>query len=88
MVEDYWPSAKKLLGDLKFLDGLKEYDKDNIPPTVMTKIRYGVRQFLCILPFVSCIVTTNIPVSNYMIHWCDIIRNRLKTRTEIWAYRS
>lgn len=39
MTEDYWPAAKKLLGDLKFLDSLKEYDKDNIPAPVMTKIR-------------------------------------------------
>jgi len=27
---DYWGPSKKLLGDMKFLDGLKEYDKDNI----------------------------------------------------------
>lgn len=39
MVEDYWPAAKKLLGDMKFLETLKEYDKDNIPAATMTKIR-------------------------------------------------
>ncbi|KAK2157592.1 hypothetical protein LSH36_188g04054 [Paralvinella palmiformis] len=38
-VEDYWPSAKKMLGDLRFLDSLKEYDKDNIPAPIMKKIR-------------------------------------------------
>ncbi|KAF1335991.1 Dynein heavy chain, partial [Globisporangium splendens] len=27
-----WNGAKKLLNDMKFLDKLKEYDKDNIPP--------------------------------------------------------
>ncbi|CAH1783204.1 unnamed protein product, partial [Owenia fusiformis] len=37
--EDYWPNAKKMLGDLKFLESLKEYDKDNIPVAIMTKIR-------------------------------------------------
>ena len=26
-VEDYWPPAKKLLGDMKFLEGLLKYDK-------------------------------------------------------------
>ena len=28
---DYWGPSKKVLGDMKFLEGLKEYDKDNIP---------------------------------------------------------
>lgn len=39
MVEDYWSPSLKLLGDLKFLDSLKTYDKDKIPPAVMKKIR-------------------------------------------------
>ena len=30
-VEDFWGPSKRLLGDMKFLDNLKEYDKDNIP---------------------------------------------------------
>ncbi|TSM04870.1 Dynein heavy chain 7, axonemal [Bagarius yarrelli] len=38
-VEDYWGPSKKLLGDMNFLRDLKEYDKDNIPTTVMHKIR-------------------------------------------------
>ncbi|KAH0630137.1 hypothetical protein JD844_012805 [Phrynosoma platyrhinos] len=36
---DYWGPSKKLLGDMNFLRDLKEYDKDNIPVTVMQKIR-------------------------------------------------
>ena len=28
-----------MLGDLRFLDSLKEYDKDNIPAPIMKKIR-------------------------------------------------
>ncbi len=36
---DYWGPSKKLLGDLKFLPDLKEYDKDNIPVHVIAKIR-------------------------------------------------
>ncbi|XP_033642613.1 dynein heavy chain 3, axonemal-like [Asterias rubens] len=39
IVEEYWPAAKKMLGDLKFLESLKEYDKDNIPAQLMKKIR-------------------------------------------------
>ncbi|XP_061086442.1 dynein axonemal heavy chain 3 [Conger conger] len=39
MIEDYWGSSKKLLGDMKFLDNLKAFDKDNIPPANIKKIR-------------------------------------------------
>lgn len=28
-----------MLGDMKFLEGLKEYDKDNIPTPIIRKIR-------------------------------------------------
>jgi dynein heavy chain len=38
-VLDYWGPSKKLLGDMSFLSNLKEYDKDNIPVHVMSKIR-------------------------------------------------
>ncbi|XP_044191900.1 dynein axonemal heavy chain 3 isoform X1 [Thunnus albacares] len=39
MVEDFWGPSKKLLGDLKFLENLKSYDKDNIPAPYIKKIR-------------------------------------------------
>ena len=38
-MEDYWPASKKMLGDMHFLDSLKEYDKDNIPNNIIHKIR-------------------------------------------------
>ncbi|KAK2839526.1 hypothetical protein Q5P01_013266 [Channa striata] len=38
-VEDFWGPAKKLLGDMKFLQSLHDYDKDNIPPSVIAIIR-------------------------------------------------
>ncbi|XP_067117728.1 dynein axonemal heavy chain 7 [Osmerus mordax] len=38
-VEDYWGPAKKLLGDMKFLQSLHEYDKDNIPANLIAIIR-------------------------------------------------
>lgn len=37
-VEDWWGPSKKLLNDIKFLEGLQNYDKDNIPPAVMAKL--------------------------------------------------
>nr|XP_023674913.1 dynein heavy chain 3, axonemal [Paramormyrops kingsleyae] len=39
MIEDYWGASKKLLGDMKFLESLKAFDKDNIPAANMKKIR-------------------------------------------------
>ncbi|KAK6187847.1 hypothetical protein SNE40_005782 [Patella caerulea] len=39
MIEDFWGPSQKLLGDLKFLDRLKSYDKDNIPPPIIKRIR-------------------------------------------------
>lgn len=38
-VEDFWGPSQKLLGDMKFLERLKTYDKDNIAPAIMKKIR-------------------------------------------------
>ncbi|XP_024937311.1 dynein heavy chain 7, axonemal isoform X2 [Cephus cinctus] len=32
---DYWGPSKRLLSDLKFLDNLRDYDKDNIPVSTM-----------------------------------------------------
>lgn len=37
-VEDYWGPSKRLLGDMKFLEGLLLFDKDNIPPAIMKKL--------------------------------------------------
>ncbi|XP_015440426.1 PREDICTED: LOW QUALITY PROTEIN: dynein heavy chain 7, axonemal [Dufourea novaeangliae] len=39
MVEDYWKASLRMLSDMKFLESLLTYDKDNIPEKIMTKIR-------------------------------------------------
>jgi dynein heavy chain, axonemal len=36
---DYWGPSKRLLGDMGFLQSLKDFDKDNINPDIMKKIR-------------------------------------------------
>ncbi|KAK9829119.1 hypothetical protein WJX72_004004 [[Myrmecia] bisecta] len=38
-LDDYWDSAQKLLGEAGFLAKLQTYDKDNIPPAIIEKIR-------------------------------------------------
>ena len=39
LIDDYWAPGQKMMGDIKFLDTLRAYDKDNIPPAIMKKIR-------------------------------------------------
>ncbi|EFX61941.1 hypothetical protein DAPPUDRAFT_60708 [Daphnia pulex] len=39
ITDNYWQAAPKILGDLRFLDLLRSYDKDNIPTNVMKSIR-------------------------------------------------
>lgn len=39
LVDDYWAASQKMLGDMKFLESLKQFDKDNIPTPIMKKIR-------------------------------------------------
>lgn len=36
---NYWGPSKRILGEMTFLQSLKEYDKDNIPEEIMNKIR-------------------------------------------------
>ena len=38
-IEDYWGPSKKMLGDMKFLESLVNFDKDNIPAAYMKIIR-------------------------------------------------
>ncbi len=39
MVEDFWGPSLKMLGDMKFLESLIQYDKNNIAPATMKRIR-------------------------------------------------
>jgi dynein heavy chain len=38
-IEDFWAPSKKILGEMSFLKSLKEFDKDNIAPPIIAKIR-------------------------------------------------
>lgn len=39
MVLDYWTPSQKVLSDMKFLDHLRDYDKDNIPTHIIHEIK-------------------------------------------------
>lgn len=41
-VEDYWGPSKRVLSDIKFLDSLVHFDKDNIPPEIMKKLQQRI----------------------------------------------
>ncbi|XP_074111940.1 dynein axonemal heavy chain 7 [Cotesia typhae] len=36
---DFWGPSKRVLGDMNFLQNLKDYDKDNIPPSLMQVVK-------------------------------------------------
>jgi dynein heavy chain len=38
-INDFWGPSQALLGDANFLLGLQTYDKDNIEPAIINKIR-------------------------------------------------
>lgn len=38
-IDDYWEPSKKLLSDPQFVTRLKDYDKDNVAPKIIDKIR-------------------------------------------------
>jgi dynein heavy chain len=42
VIDDYWPTSKKILTDMKFLDSLLNFDKDNIPSRVIQKVQERV----------------------------------------------
>jgi len=44
-IEDFWGPSKKMLSDMKFLEGLLTYDKDNIPPANI-KVAYVTCEWL------------------------------------------
>ncbi|XP_072386040.1 dynein axonemal heavy chain 7 isoform X2 [Diabrotica undecimpunctata] len=39
MIQDYWGPSKRVLGDINFLQTLKDFDKDNIKPDAIAKLR-------------------------------------------------
>ncbi|KAJ3049383.1 Dynein heavy chain 7, axonemal [Rhizophlyctis rosea] len=67
MVEDFWGPAQKLLGDSHFLQGLKEYDKDNIDPTVIAKIR---KTYIPNPDFDPNIVKNSSSAAEGLCKWC------------------
>lgn len=39
MADDYWPASMRMLNDMKFIETLKNFDKDNMSPVAIKRIR-------------------------------------------------
>ena len=63
---DFWAPAKRLMGDPGFLQSLKEYDKDNIKPDIMAKIR---KDFIPHKDFQATIVAKASSAAEGMCKW-------------------
>jgi dynein heavy chain, axonemal len=55
MMQDFWGPSQKLLGDMKFIDSLKNYDKDNIPDDVMKTIRTKYKNVFFLIQMLTII---------------------------------
>jgi dynein heavy chain len=42
MMDDYWKPSLRVLGDIRFLDSLLFFNKDNIPERIIIKIRSSI----------------------------------------------
>lgn len=42
VIDDYWKPSLRILGDIRFLESLLHYDKDNIPERIITNIRTNI----------------------------------------------
>ncbi|XP_043194572.1 dynein axonemal heavy chain 12-like isoform X3 [Amphibalanus amphitrite] len=65
-MNDYWGPSQKMLTDTAFLATLREYDKDNIPPAVMDRIR---REYMKDPLFVPAVVAKASSAAEGLCKW-------------------
>lgn len=85
-IDDYWRPIPKILSDLKFLDRLKSFDKDNVPPAIMKviKTKYNTND-----QFVPDIVKQASEACEGLCKWCKLWKHMtelLKTGRSITLY--
>jgi len=64
---DYWGPAKKMMSDMAFLKDLKAYDKDNIPPIAVEKMK---KEYLTNPEFVPEKVAKASSAAEGLCKWC------------------
>ena len=78
-VDDYWEPAKKMMNDSKFLDSLVNYDKDNMKPAVIEKIKKYVANANLLLAACHLLLATY--HSLLTTHYLLLTTGTLPTRT-------
>lgn len=71
-IVDYWGPSKRVLGDMGFLQSLKDYDKDDISPDIMKKIR---KDFISHKDFQPHIVAKASSAAEGLCKWIKAIEN-------------
>lgn len=71
-IVDYWGPSKRILGDMGFLQSLKDYDKDDISPDIMKKIR---KDFIPHKDFQPHIVAKASSAAEGLCKWIQAIEN-------------
>lgn len=71
-IVDYWGPSKRILGDMGFLQSLKDYDKDDISPDIMKKIR---KDFIPHKDFQPHIVAKASSAAEGLCKWIKAIEN-------------
>lgn len=69
---DYWGPSKRILGDMGFLQSLKDYDKDDISPDIMKKIR---KDFIPHKDFQPHVVAKASSAAEGLCKWIKAIEN-------------
>lgn len=69
---DYWGPSKRILGDMGFLQSLKDYDKDDISPEIMKKIR---KDFIPHKDFQPHVVAKASSAAEGLCKWIKAIEN-------------
>lgn len=69
---DYWGPSKRILGDMGFLQSLKDYDKDDISPDIMKKIR---KDFIPHKDFQPAVVAKASSAAEGLCKWIKAIEN-------------
>ena len=65
-----WPTGKKMMSDMKFLEKLKEYDKENIKQNILTKVSKIVLE----PDFNPAIIKEKSRAAGGLAKWCKSVR--------------
>lgn len=71
-IGEYWDASKRLMSDFGFLNSLREYDRDNILPEIINKIR---KEFMVNQSFHPAIVAKASSAAKGLCQWVMAMEN-------------